>query len=334
MWYKLRTYIWVVSLALSLGVQAQELSEEARISLITCTPGEELYARYGHTALRVCDPKNDIDIAFNYGIFDFNTDHFYWKFVRGETWYQLGATPYRWFMREYEMTNRPVYEQVLNLSAEDKEILWQKLVDNYRPENRQYLYNFVFDNCATRPYVMLMSVLCRNSAEMPYSTYRGAEGQTYRRFIQHYTPKGSWADFGINLLFGPKADRKMQGEERLFLPEELMGYISQTVKADGQPLVANEQIAPFAIQAVPWYATWYFGIAALFVALAVLSYYDRRRGQRAKWVDWILYTVYALLLILVTFLTFFSCHPLVGFGWRLLILPMTHLCARLVYIVR
>lgn len=318
--------------AITLG--AQTLSENAYISLITCTPGEELYARYGHTALRVCDAANDMDIVFNYGIFDFNTEHFYWKFVRGETLYELGAAPYWWFMREYEETHRPVYEQVLRLTQEDKEAVWQALRENYHPENRKYLYNFVFDNCATRPYLILMNALARNHAEKPVSTYQGAEGVSYRRFIQHYTHKGSWADFGINLLFGRKADQPMHGDERLFLPEELMFHISASHYEDGSPLVEREQIAGFTITPVPWYATWYFGIAILFAALACLSFYDRKRGKLSRWADYILYCLYVVLLVLVTFLTFFSCHPLVGFGWRLLIIPTVHLCARLIYIVR
>lgn len=334
MYNRLRTYILGLCLLTLVCIQAQGLSEEARMSLITCTPGSELYARYGHTAIRICDPAHDLNVVFNYGIFNFNTEHFYWKFVRGETWYELGASPYEWFMYEYEQTKRPVYEQVLNLTPEETEGLWDALVENYQPQNRKYLYNFVFDNCATRPYYMLMAVLSRDHAAPPYSIYRGAEGQTYRRFIQHYTPKGSWADFGINLLFGPKADQPMHGEERLFLPEELMYYISATMRADGTPLVLSEDIHPFDIERVPWYKTWYFGIAVLFVLMAGLSWYDRTRGQRTKWADYILYAVYALLLLLVTFLTFFSCHPLVGFGWRLLIIPLIHLCARLIYIVR
>ena len=314
-------------------LSAQTLSEGARISLLTCAPGEELYARYGHTALRINDPENDIDIVFNYGIFDFNTDHFYWKFVRGETWYELGAAPYWWFMREYEETHRPVYEQVLNFTPEQANKLWDKLVDNYQPENRKYLYNFVFDNCATRPYRMIVPVFTGNNGEGIKSDYQGAEGITYRHFIQRYTSKGSWADFGINLLFGPKADRPMYGEERLFLPEELMYYVSQAHTAD-QKLVLSETIAPFEIKSVPWYQTWYLGLILLFIVLAVISFYDRKRGKRTRGADYILYAFYALLFLIVAFLTFFSCHPLVGFGWRLLIIPLVHLCARLIYIIR
>ena len=333
MWHNFRTSILFFCLVLSLGIQAQTLSPEAQISLLTCAPGKELYARYGHTAIRVLDEPNEIDIVFNYGIFDFNTDHFYWKFVRGETWYELGATPYYWFMREYKREKRPVYEQVLNLTPEQQNLLWDKLVENYEPENRKYLYNFVFDNCATRPYMMIMPIFEGNNAEGAWSDYQGAEGMTYRRFIQRYTPKGSWADAGINLLFGPKADQKMHGEERLFLPEELMFYVSKAHTADCR-LVRSEHIAPFEIADVPWYKTWYLGLVLYFLLVAGISYRDRKRHKRSRWLDITMVCLYGLLLLLVAFLTFFSCHPLVGFGWRLLIIPLTHLCARFIYILR
>lgn len=327
---KLSGYIVSLMLLMALGVSAQRLSDEARISLLTCTPGEELYARYGHTALRVYDPKNDLDEVFNYGIFNFNTEHFYWKFVRGETWYELGASPMWWFMREYDETQRPVYEQVLNLTAEQRQAIWRALVINYRPENYKYLYNFVFDNCATRPYVLISKAL----GDSIVSDYTGYTGQTYRTFIRHYTGGLSWANAGINLLFGRKADKPMRSEDRLFLPEELMRYMQQAHLSDGTPIVAQGEIAPFVIAKTPWYASWPLGLALYFLFVLAMSVYDRLRGQWSWWVEVVGGVPYVLLLLLVAFLTFFSCHPLVGFGWRLLIIPLTHLCARLVSIVR
>ncbi len=329
MLHKWRIYIIALGLAMSLTVPAQQLSETAQISLLTCSPGEELYARYGHTAIRVLDEVNDMDIVFNYGIFDFNTDHFYWKFVRGETWYELGASPYRYFMYEYDRDNRPVYEQVLNFTPDQTNLLWQALVENYRPENRKYLYNFVFDNCATRPYHMIAQVL----GDTLSSSYEGYSGQTYRAFIRHYTGSHSWENAGINLLFGPEADKPMSNEERLFLPEELMWFLSEARVAD-KPLVLNGKTAPFEISATPWYATWELGLVLYFLLVAAVSYWDRRRHKRSRWLDITMVCLYSILLLLVAFLTFFSCHPLVGFGWRLLILPLTHLCARFIYILR
>lgn len=327
---KLRTYLLVLLLGLSAGLSAQTLSDRARISLVTCTPGYHLYTTYGHTAIHVSDKANDIDIVFNYGVFDFDTEHFYWKFVRGETWYELGASPTWWFMQQYEYEKRPVYEQVLNLNAEQREALWQALLENYKPENRKYLYNFVFDNCATRPYWLIAKTL----GDSISSDYTGYTGRSYRTFIRHYTGAFSWANAGINLLFGPKADQPMRSEDRLFLPEELMLYLQQAHLSDGTPIVKKSAIAPFPVAATPWYASWIFGWVLYFLLICLISYIDRKRQHWSWWVEVVAGVPYVMLLLLVAFLTFFSCHPLVGFGWRLLIIPMTHLCARFVYIIR
>ena len=154
------------------------------------------------------------------------------------------------------------------------------------------------------------------------------------RFIRHYTGALSWANAGINLLFGPKADRPMTSDERLFLPEELMLYMQSATLGDGTPLVSESHIAPFQIDSTPIYASWPFGYALYFILVLLISLYDRRRGRWSWWFELAVGIPYVLLLVIVTFLTFFSCHPLVGFGWRLLIIPLTHLCARLIFILR
>ena len=325
-----RLYIVLLGLLCCLSIGAQSTDKESFISLLTCTPGDELYARYGHTAIRVCDPDADLDLVFNYGVFDFNVDHFYWKFVRGETWYELGLASYKWFMREYEETNRPVYEQVLNFNDQQREALWMALLTNYAPENRKYLYNFVFDNCATRPYVLIAKII----GDTIVSDYTGYTGETYRTFIRHYTGVWSWSNAGINLLFGPKADQPMRSQDRLFLPEELMLFMQQAHVKDGAYLVRESDIAPFVIAQTPWYASWPLGLALYFLFVLAVSIYDSRRGRWSWWVELAAGVPYLALLLIVTFLTFFSCHPLVGFGWRLFIIPLTHLCARIIFIVR
>ena len=325
-----KIHILLIGLCATLIMQAQPLSPGAEISLLTCTPGSYLYTLYGHTAIRVNDPAQEIDVTFNYGLFDFDTELFYWKFVRGETWYELGDAPMWWFMQQYIYEKRPVYEQVLNLTADQREALWQALLLNNRPENSKYLYNFVFDNCATRPYYLIANTL----GDTIISDYQGYCGQTYRRFLRHYTGQHSWANAGINLLFGPKADQPMSNLQRLFLPEELMFYLEPAHLSDGTPLISRSHIAPFEIAKTPWYASWEFGLVLYFLFVFAISCIDRKRKKRSKWLDIIFVVLYGLLLLLVAFLTFFSCHPLVGFGWRLLILPLVHLCARFVYILR
>lgn len=300
------------------------------ISLLTCSPCKPLYSHYGHTALRVLDTESGYDIVYNYGLFSFEEDHFYWKFVKGETYYQLGCEPAYFAFKDYAEEGREVYEQWLNLTDEQARKVADMLEENYRPENRTYLYNFVFDNCATRPYRLLVKAL----GDSLSSTYTGWQGKPYRPFISHYTGRGSWADFGINMVFGARANQPMNVEQTLFLPEELMNYLQQARFADGTPVVKAGHVGKFVIQPVPWYKTWYAGAAVFAILMVVLSWWDRRRGRLSYGVDIALGVVYVLLIGLVVFLTFFSIHPLVGFNIRLLLFPMIHLCARLIYIIR
>ena len=300
------------------------------ISLLTCTPGEELYARYGHTAIRLQDTENHIDAVFNYGVFSFDTDNFYYKFVKGETWYQLGIEPTRFFMRDYDWEKRPVYEQRLNLTDEQARAFAEALAVNYRPENREYLYNFVFDNCATRPYNLIKSIF----GDTIISDYKDWEGCTYREYLQHYTGVGTWEDLGINMIFGRRADERMYGEDRLFLPEALMFHLQHAHLSDGTPVVMESTVAPFIISRTPWYKTWYFGLGLFVVFMLTVSLVDLRRNKWSWWWDMPFILVYVIFFAIATFLTFFSIHPLVGFNWRLFLFPAIHLCLRLIYILR
>jgi hypothetical protein len=306
------------------------LGDSAQILLLTCTPGTEVWSKYGHTGIRVIDQSQKLDIVFNYGIFDLTADDFYIKFVHGETYYQLGIEPYRYFDMFYRRIGRITYWQELNLTQSQKQQIFDALLINYQPKNRYYLYNFVFDNCATRPYHLIKNAL----QDTIISSYRGYEGTTFRQAITHYTGHNSWVDFGINLVFGNDADQPMTNEQRLFLPEELMNYMAQAHLSDGTPLVKKQHIAAFPKAVVPWYAHCWWGIALFAVLMLLLSLYDRKRGKMAWGVDLALGIIYLLLIALVIFLTGFSCHPLVGFNWRLLLFPFIHVCTRIVYIFR
>ncbi len=288
------------------------------ISLLTCSPGEEMYARYGHTAIRLLDTEAKIDWCFNYGTFSFNSGNFYWNFVRGETYYQLSVEPAEDFFSDYAEEGRGVYEQRLNLTEEQSVRMRNALLKNCRPENREYLYNFVFDNCATRPYYLIKSIV---GEDLP-STYQGWEGRAYRDFIRHYTRPNSVMDFLTNMIFGRRADVAMHGEQRLFLPEELMFYLSEARLKNGERLVLDENIRPFAIRSVSWWESVYTYLALVVLLMVALGWFDARKGRMTKAADIILCVIYALLIAIVVFLTYFSIHPMVGWNWRLMVFPV------------
>ena len=129
------------------GVKAQNDSINAY--LLTCEPGKAIYELYGHTAIWIEDVTNGTDAVFNYGLFDFNTPHFVWRFTLGKTDYILGASRLSSFLREYSERGSEVYAQLLNLTQDESKRLYSLLIENSRPENRVYRYNFLYNNCAT-----------------------------------------------------------------------------------------------------------------------------------------------------------------------------------------
>ncbi len=294
------------------------------ISLLTCSPGEELYAHYGHTAIRLQDTDAQIDWCFNYGTFSFNSGNFYWNFVRGETYYQLSVEPTVDFFSDYTEEHREVYEQHLNLTDSQTIAIRDALLKNCLPANREYLYNFVYDNCATRPYYLIKNAIGEELA----SPYQGWEGRTYREFIHHYTRPHTVMDFLINMIFGSRADERMHGEQRLFLPEELMFYLSEVRLANGERLIKEENIYPFAIKPTRWWESIYTYLAVFAILLIMLSFFDARKGRMSIGIDVVLGTIYTLLIAIVVFLTYFSIHPLVGWNWRLLVFPAIWLVCR------
>ena len=146
--YNLCALLWLCFLWLP--GKALVVTDNTEISVLTCSPGNELYSLFGHTAIRVECPENGVDVVFNYGTFDFHTEHFYLKYARGLLPYQLSVASYDSFIRSYVFDNRSVRSQRLLLDAAQKQRLVDLLAENYQPANRTYLYNFLYDNCSTR----------------------------------------------------------------------------------------------------------------------------------------------------------------------------------------
>ena len=103
-----------------------QLSDSAEVTLITCTPGTELYSIFGHSAIRIKDPVYLLDRVYNFGTFDFNTPNFYVKFVKGRLDYMLSTSKYKYFEYSYKVENRGVVEQKLNINQNPTEIRRQQ----------------------------------------------------------------------------------------------------------------------------------------------------------------------------------------------------------------
>ena len=213
--------------------QAPKLSQEAAISVFTCGKGAELYSTFGHTAIRIKDSVNNIDVVYNYGAFDFDTEHFYLKFVKGDLQYFIIASSYADFIYEYQYDNREVIEQTLNLSYTQKEQLFELLNQSLFSEDRYYTYKFIDRNCTT----MVMDKINQTIGK---TILKKVDDQSisYRSVLYPYFEDHFWYKLGINIIFGAKTDSKA---EKLFLPIELLNSLDQA-KINGKPLVAKKAV--------------------------------------------------------------------------------------------
>jgi hypothetical protein len=210
------------------------LSDEAMISLLTMMPGAEVYSLFGHTALRVRDPAIGLDRTYNYGTFDFEQPNFVVRFLRGSLDYQLAISTFDRTLAEYRFLDRPVIEQRLALEAAERQAVFTFLETNLLPDNRLYRYDFLFDNCSTRPRDALEWALRGRLAIDAYAPPAG----TFRDLLTPYIAADRGLHFGIDLGLGGPVDREPTPREAAFLPIELFRAI-EVATVDGRPLVAQ-----------------------------------------------------------------------------------------------
>ena len=325
------TFTLILSFLLTITALAQQPAEREddiysnlEVSLLTCSPGDELYSAFGHTAIRVND------MVFNYGMFNFNTEGFYIKFVSGQTDYELGVEMIQGFERQYERRNRSVIEQKLNLTNEEKAALFNALIDNTRPENKTYRYNFVFDNCATRPRVKIEECL---KGAIKYDVKE--ENESYRKLIEKYVGEDSWIKFGIDILIGAEADKTASFFDRLFLPDELMNAFATARRDNGERLVTEtEEIVSQDKDENDDEDNGVTPLAVAVIAMTIISIASLLFPRKLKALDFILFLVTGLLGVVITYLCFFSLHPLVGENYNLLWLNPLHLIIPLTIFIK
>ena len=228
-------FLIILLFIMSFSIKA---NDEIQFSIITIGPYEsELYSAFGHSGIRYVDKKNNIDHFYNYGIFDFNQPNFYVNFLNGKLLYMVAKYDYRTAEKYYINEDRYIKEQVLSLNESQKILLYNILEQNIRPENRTYLYNYVYDNCATKIRDVLNNVYGES-----LSFTSEPENKSFRKLMDLYLEKNKWGDLGIDICLGSKIDYKVSFDEEMFLPEYLFKGIENAVKDGNKNIVSKTNI--------------------------------------------------------------------------------------------
>ena len=297
------------------------LAEDKReISLLTCSPGEQVYELFGHTAIRVTDPARGVDVVFNYGLFSFDEPNFVWRFVRGETDYLLGCVDFQYFIAEYGVRGSGVTEQVLALDSLQKNRIIEALATNSLPKNRVYRYNFLFNNCTTKARDKILEAVGEN---ISYATPSVGDSLSFRDIVHIHTTANEWYQFGMDLLLGAPADETARRSGAQFAPFVLMrefadatitnGDSARRLVAKQHELLLPEKRVTSRNNLTP------FNVSLLLLLFTLVVMLCERRSGRTFWLwDMLLMLMQAISGTVLLFMVLFSQHPAVDCNWLLL----------------
>ena len=292
--------------------------DSVEVSLLTCSPHEEIYSLYGHSALRWHEGQTDL--VFNWGMFSFSKPYFALRFVFGLTDYELAAYPFERFWPYYQQWGSSITEQVLNLTNDEKRHLQKLLADNLDPENRVYRYNFFYNNCSTKPRDVVEKSI---NGQVIYNEREDYE-PSFRDMVRECNRNHLWSKCGNDMLLGLKADLKTNRSEQEFLPMNLMqDFARAQIYKDGEyrPLVKEQRmlVMPGVQQIEPDFILSPTEMALILLAISLaIALYEWKRKKTAKWYDVLLMTVQGLAGIVLTVMIF-SQHPTTSLNLNLLL---------------
>lgn len=283
------------------------------VSLLTAAPGQEVYQLEGHSGLRL--EYDGVDLTVNWGLFDFDSPGFVYRFVKGETDYSVGVSPTYWFLEMYAREGRQVVSQRLNLTPEEALRVIELVENNLQPGNRVYRYNYVKDNCATRP-LKIVEKAVGDKIVIAGNTDGGPT--TFRDEMRHFHKHYPWYQFGIDLALGKGLDYEIDEHATAFAPVTLRNLVADAVvvSTDGKerPLVSTTQILVAGPEdgTVNGPTLWCFTPLAstiLLLLVCIVSCWAMNKRRRViKWPYMVVFTVYGLIGCIIAYLVFISVH--------------------------
>jgi hypothetical protein len=306
-----KTIIALLLIILPAGnfLHSQPVSDTS-IYLITIVPGKATYSIYGHSALRVVIPELKSDIVYNWGVFDFETPNFVWKFAKGRLNYLLDAEDFRSFLGVYIYERRSVFSQKINLLSSEKKELLALIQENLRPENLAYRYDFFYDDCSTRIRDLIEKAV---GTKLMYPPEEFNKRQSFRELVGECQKNYPWLNMGINLIMGTPGETKASFRDMMFLPMYLQKNLTQTIINRNRkmvPLLSNSEILlefDTPVAKTKFYAAPMFLFMVLFILIVILTAVYKRK-KIINILDLLLFTLFSILSVLMIFFNFFTDH--------------------------
>lgn len=278
------------------------LSKNARVSVMTCDTGNESYSLFGHTAIRIADTDNNLDVVYNYGAFDFATPNFVAKFAKGDLQYFAVAHSFSDFMNQYTYEQRSVFEQELIIPLAYKQKLFDNLNSVLATEKRYYTYKFIDRNCTSMVVEILNKTLGANVILKKTDT-----DKTYRTILYPHFDNFFYQKLGTSIIFGKKVD---EYGTRIFLPFELLKNLKQT-QFENHPLCKESKTLLEFKKETPksWWDNFYtFALLLGFIVVV-----------NKKSIDLFYLSTMGFLGLFLGFMGFYSFHQELAYNYNILL---------------
>ena len=306
---KVTLFLFFILFIFKSDLMSQE-SPEAEIYFLTCGPGTETYSVYGHSALRIVIPAKGSDIVYNWGVFDFSTPHFAWKFAKGGLDYMLGDSSYEAFLQDYIFENRWVISQKVNLEEDEIRNIFSLIAENLKPENIRYRYDFFYDDCSTRIRDLFEKAI---GEDLLYPTDESKSLKTFRELTGEFQKGYPWMKFGVDLIMGSPGDKEASFRDRMFLPVYLQTGLSDLlIRREGKmiPLLSDPEVVVDSGQPAPkefFFKSPLFIFSLILVILIAVTGLLRERKFNMI-LDIFLFSLFSILAVMMIFFNFFTDH--------------------------
>jgi hypothetical protein len=316
---KILSFLFLFAMLLTSGQQSI-LTEGAEVSVLTFGPGQSLNDSFGHNGFRIKDKTKGIDVVYGYGEYDFDAPNFYLKFARGKLNYLISKNNFSDVFHFYSSYNRSIDEQVLNLSLEEKQKLFDFLENNYKPENRRYKYDFFYDNCATRIRDVTQTT-SKSTINFTAPNPKRFESKTFRQLIQEHLDYNSWGSLGIDVALGSVIDREAELEAYMYLPKYIHSFFD-VATLNGERKLIKSSSNLYKQKAEKPSSNFLFSplmVLSLIAALIIfITYRDSKQNKRSKWLDITLFCIIGIIGLLLLFLWFATDHTATAQNYNLL----------------
>ena len=307
----------------SVATDAGGLATDIFASLIIAEPSNDIYGCCGHCAIRMQCPSHNMDYCFTYSFSNTLLNKF--KFFNGTGEGTFVPMYTNDFLLEYKEAHRGVMEYRLNLTLEEKRVLWQNLDANAN-SSYHWKYDFLKTNCSAMcAYIIEQSLIGERIAYGNLDPILTGDNRTFVKQIFSHTP---WYQFFWLTLLGAEGEEWGEVYTRLapFIITDVWGTASfvndNTGETrpifDGEPIVvSNEHTVLTPSPVTPFIAF----LALLVVSLVITVLFLKGVARRVVvCFDVALLVAQTILGLIALYLNFFSELQGAHGSWHVLVM--------------